>query len=359
MNEQENDCQWSINGRFLTQRVTGVQRYAAQLSQALGDIVVGTDRGREFEIVAPPNATAPSALRLPFRIAGRRSGQIWEQFSLPRAAAGGVVSLCNTGPLSIHRHIVCIHDANVIQFPQSYSALFRSYYRMLLPMLGKTAQKILTVSKNSADLLVKFGIAPAKKIEVVCNGHEHVKDWDASRSTLLRNSPARRPFALVIGSRAPHKNIQLIHQIASDLDAMGIDIFISGSTSGIFANEENQGAASNIRYLGYVTDHDLADLYSKAECLLFPSFVEGFGLPLVEAMALGCPIVSSNSSCMPEICGPHALLASPDAPKDWVKCVQQILQGDFLYSEGVLRSHMDCFSWKRSAEKLVSLMRTM
>ena len=359
MNEQENDCQWSINGRFLTQRVTGVQRYAAQLSQALGEVVGGTNRGREFEIVAPPSAIAPSSVRLPFRIAGRRSGQIWEQFSLPRAASGGVVSLCNTGPLSMQRHIVCIHDANVIEFPQSYSALFRSYYRMLLPMLGRTAQKILTVSKTSADLLVKHGIAPANKIEVVCNGHEHINDWDAKRSTLLQHSPPRRPFALVIGSRAPHKNIQLVHQIASDLDAMGIDIFISGSTSGIFANEENQSAASNVRYLGYVTDHDLADLYSKAECLLFPSFVEGFGLPLVEAMAFGCPIVSSNSSCMPEICGRHALLADPNAPSEWVKCVQQILQGDFANSQNVLRSHMERFSWKRSAQKLASLMRTM
>ena len=358
------DCRWSINGRFLTQQVTGVQRYATQLTRSLETNLIGQTHSNSLEVVAPAQTPCPTFTGLPFREAGKRQGQLWEQYSLPRSTSGGILSLCNTGPIVSRKHIVCIHDTNVVQFPQSYSRAFRNYYRVILPMLGRTASAILTVSKKSADLLMLHGIANSKKIEVVSNGHEHVFDWDASKSSLLKDNPPRRPFVFVIGSRAPHKNIQLIYKIAPALDELGLDIYISGGTSAVFHSAKKPSAeivepARNIRHLGYVNDDDLADLYMQATCLLFPSFVEGFGLPLVEAMAMGCPIVSSNASCMPEICGQHAVLVPPEAINQWVDGVKSILRQKTKTPQRVLKQHLESFSWKRSAEKLHVLMNDL
>jgi len=110
-----------------------------------------------------------------------------------------------------------------------------------------------------------------------------------------------------------------------------------------------------------VTDDDLAALYSEALCLAFPSYVGGFGLPPVEAMAFGCQVISSNTSCMPEICGSHAILVSPDDPESWVRAIEKTLlfSSDALMSVNrneLAQAHLQNFSWKISAEKLCSIL---
>ncbi len=364
---------WSINGRFLTQRVTGVQRYATQLVHAMGEACypkASLERSRrcsqapDLEIVAPESATSPES-SLPFRRVGRKAGQYWEQISLPRLASkGGVLSLCNTGPIVSKRHVLCIHDTNVFLYPQSYSRAFRNYYRVMLPLLGRSATKILTVSNTSAELLARCGIASRRKIQVVPNGHEHVFSWDASRSTLQLDTLTKRPFVLVIGSQAPHKNIELVYKIAPELAKSGVDVLVSGTGGKVFcqtdsAGQSQSGSHSNVHHLGYVTDDDLAKLYSNALCLLFPSFVEGFGLPLVEALAFGCPIVSSDASCMPEICADHARYASPHQPSQWVDAVRDVLQSKSTSSKAAIAKHLTNFSWKKSAGKLLSVLEEL
>jgi len=108
-----------------------------------------------------------------------------------------------------------------------------------------------------------------------------------------------------------------------------------------------------------VSDDDLALLYAKALCLLFPSFVEGFGLPLIEAMAFGCPIVSSDTSCMPEICGPHAVLLSPEEPSAWADSVAAIQTRGRTVCKDLTDRHLEKYSWKGSAAKLRFIMETM
>ena len=108
--------QWTINGRFLAQPLTGVQRYALETVRALDGLIAGQAdfaRGLEVELVLPPDAVHSPALRaIGMRTVGRGGGHAWEQTALPRAVAGGLLSLCNTGPLSVRKQIVCIHDTN-------------------------------------------------------------------------------------------------------------------------------------------------------------------------------------------------------------------------------------------------------
>lgn len=346
---------WTINGRFLTQPATGVQRFARQIVTAMDSQVTEASK---FNLLVPSGAKAIAGLsNIGTNIAAPGRGHLWEQTSLPYQMDGRLLSLCNTGPLAAGQQIVCIHDANVWDFSASYSLLFRTFYKALIPALARRALKVLTVSRASADTLIAHGIVKASKIEIVSNGHEHVFGWDASRSVF--SGPDRsplRPFVFALGSRAPHKNLDLLLKIAPQLDDMGLDLYVSGASLGIFSSETLRDVPKNVKMLGFVSDDDLAALYKQAVCLAFPSFVEGFGIPLVEAMAFGCPIISSDTSCMPEICGEYAQYASPFIPEAWVEGIRAI-HTDKDRRHRSATSKLAKYSWAKSASDVIALCR--
>jgi GT2 family glycosyltransferase len=169
---------------------------------------------------------------------------------------------------------------------------------------------------------------------------------------------AENGFVLALGSRARHKNLQLLFKIAPQLAEMKLGIVIAGGGSEIFASE-TLSTAPNIKVVGYVTDHDLAYLMDRALCLLFPSWTEGFGLPIVEAMARGCAVVSSDRASMPEVCGDAALMAAPDDPAAWLHQVRQLKDSPDLRRELTERGRerLPLFSWVNSAAGYLELMR--
>ena len=131
--------------------------------------------------------------------------------------------------------------------------------------------------------------------------------------------------------KAPHKNIAMICSIAGGLALEGIHLVITGGAdAAVYAHQGVAQLAPNVRLLGRVDDDDLACLYRQALCLAFPSRAEGFGLPAVEAMALGCPVISSNASSLPEICGEAALYAAPDDAAGWLEAIRRIANDPML-----------------------------
>ncbi len=285
---------FAINGRFLSQRITGVQRYAREITAQLDQLAALNSISAVLEI--PQNqAESVTYSHLVESKSSKFSGHIWEQFVLPFAADLRVthlplLNLCNLGPVISRRQVVCIHDANVFQAPDSYSRFFRHFYQLILPVLARRATAVTTVSTASARSIATYLPVAEQDILVLPNGHEHVHRWNAAKSKIFEKYPATRPYILLLGSRAPHKNMKLIFDLATALDQLGIEIRVTGSPASIFAggDVDQRARASNILYLGYVSDDDLAALFEKASCLVFPSFTEGFGLPIVEAMALGC-----------------------------------------------------------------------
>jgi glycosyltransferase involved in cell wall biosynthesis len=347
---------WSINGRFLTQKITGVQRYAREIVSAMDMLAAdGHPLARELDLtlLVPGSYQGPLPAYETIRIqtVGRLRGHAWEQIELPVHARGGILSLCNTGPLLRRKQVVCIHDLNPFLFPSSYSWLFRTGYGAVVPVLGRTAAGLATVSRFSAQLLVEHGIARGRTPTIAVNGHEHVRRWSPPGAMPARSHAST---VLLLGSQARHKNISIVLGLVPRLAARGIDVAVVGGRTprvfGQFALPPEQ--QTGIRWLGAVSDDDLASVMQTSLCLAFPSLMEGFGLPPLEAMALGCPVVASKCASLPEVCGDAALYASPTDPEEWLSRLVTLHEDPRLRQTLIAkgRAKAESFSWARSAE---------
>ncbi|MDT3685399.1 MAG: glycosyltransferase family 1 protein [Pseudorhodoplanes sp.] len=352
---------WSINGRFLTQSLTGVQRYAHEILHALDALLNQghpLTRDLEIELLVPPGTAVPPLHAIHHRSVGRVNGHLWEQTVLPYQTRGALISLCNTGPLSQRKHIVCIHDLNTRTCPHSYSPRFRAVYRILLPLLGRSATTIGTVSFHSASELIRYQICDREKIRLMPNGYEHTLRWTPRHSESTRAAAGRNTI-VILGNPAPHKNIALIIGIANRLESAGLRIAVVGlGNSRVFNAGAFDPDADNIMWLGRLSDNELGALLLDSLCLAFPSFVEGFGLPPLEAMALGCPVVVSNRASLPEICGKAALYASPTNADDWFHHFVRLRADEHLRAALIKngRERAPLFSWQKSAEKYLIAM---
>jgi glycosyltransferase involved in cell wall biosynthesis len=347
---------WTINGRFTTQRITGVQRYAHEIINEM-DRILSENRelGKRlgFELVIPPDGSdQPTLAQIAIHRTRFGSGHLWEQFLLPWYLKSGVLSLGNLGPALARCPLVCIHDVNTFTQPESYSPAFRTAYRTLQPLIGRLARKVATVSQFSADMLVQYGLCQPEKIFIAPNGHEHILKWDSARAKLPLLKQLKRPYVLLLGSKAKHKNIKVVLEGAEALDAAGIDLVVVGADAGIFSDMVEVKRA-NVHYTGYVRDDDLAALYEGAICLTFPSLMEGFGIPPLEAMAKGCPVICSNAASLNEVGGDAVVYVDPDRAEDWRDAAIRIASdpdfGASLAEKG--RKRAELFSWKRSAQR--------
>ena len=353
---------WTINGRFLSQPVTGVQRYAREIVVALDQLMAQRHpltRDLEIEIVGPPGTSQDLALeKIGQRVAGRGSGYVWEQFELPRHTRGGLLSLCNVGPLVAKRHDLCVHDVNTFLAPASYSWKFRALYRWLLPTLGWAAARVVTVSNFSAAQIARLGIAPPSKVTVIPNGREHASRW------ISRHSPSTRVVAgdqtiVVIGSPAPHKNVGMLLGLSKDLAAAGLKLAVVGALDAkVFASRQVAEVERSVCWLGRVTDAEIAALLQDCLCLAFPSLTEGFGLPALEAMALGCPVVVSDRASFPELCADAALYGPPDEPHRWLAHFLALKEDRELRIEMRRRGMAAAqrYSWSHSAERYLEVL---
>jgi glycosyltransferase involved in cell wall biosynthesis len=276
---------------------------------------------------------------------------------LPAHAPGGLLSLCNTGPIRHGRQILCIHDTNTRNCPQSYSPAFRALYRLLLPAVARTAAAVTTVSAFSAGEIARHGVCRPGKISVIPNGHEHAARWVPEHSDRTRGA-ATPDTIVLIASPAPHKNLGLILGMADRLAAAGLRIAVAGEADPKVFNASVMTGPGAVAWLGRLTDGEIAALLRDSLCLAFPSLTEGFGMPPLEAMVLGCPTLVSDRASLPEICGDAALYAPPDDPEAWFRHFLALRHSPSLrrnlVTRGAARSR--CFRWSEAAGRYLLTM---
>ncbi len=353
---------WTINGDFTGFKQTGVARYAREVTVALDALMAEADpltANVSMRMVAPREPQGMSLAHIPVRVIPEfnkpRLPQVWAQAQLPRFVEGGLLSFCNLAPVWKQRHIVCIHDLHTFLMPGSYSAGFRLAHRLVLPALGRTAFRITTVSNLSKSHLVEHKVAPADKIVVAYNGADHARRWDATRSQLPLGP---RPFVICLGQRQKYKNIELVWRLAPALDALGLDVYVAGDLDEAAVRSFGSETPGNVRLLGRIGDDDFAAALQSARCLLLPSRIEGFGLPAVEAMIHGCPVVASTSPCLPEIAGDAALYADPDDADGWVAAIARLHESEALRADLARKgvSQAQRYSWREIARTYLRLM---
>jgi glycosyltransferase involved in cell wall biosynthesis len=353
----------SVNGRFLTRRMTGVERVAIELLKS-----IATLKEVERLTVYHPKADVlnvawldelPPVLRakISIRRVGRFRGHIWEQVDLPAAASGTtLLSLCSTGPLAHRDQAVMIHDAQVWDTPDSFSLAFRVGYKLLLPILSRRSRHLLTVSRFSAKRLEDLRIAPKGKAKVVHNGADHMLKLDADLAALNRYGLQEKAYFLAIGSLAPHKNLGMLLDAASLRGPSSPElIVVGGQNSRVFARTHLM-EKPGVRFLGAIEDQELRSLYSGALALAFPSKTEGFGLPPIEAMVHGCPVIATTGGAVPEICGDAALYVDPQDTRGWTVALETMAKDHRLRLElsAAGLKHAASFTWDKAAKDLMS-----
>jgi glycosyltransferase involved in cell wall biosynthesis len=325
----------AVNARFMTQRITGVQRYAVEVLKRLP----------ELEPITPSNCWR-----------GQR-GHLWEQAVLPGKVGDRLLwSPCNVGPLSVKRQVVTIHDCAFHDMPQAVSRGFRLWYSWLLKRLGPRVRRIITVSEFSRQRLIDYLQVDPSKVIAIPNGVDKCFHPGAIENVPTMRARLELPerYILFVGSLDPRKNLlgllKAWDQISTRLDC---PLVICGASSHVFRDASIDRLPERVVLSGYVADDDLPALYAGASLFVYPSLYEGFGLPVIEAMACGTPVVCSSTTSLGEVAGSAACLVNPAEIESIADGILRVAENEALRNDlrgrGLQRAAE--FSWDRTARE--------
>jgi glycosyltransferase involved in cell wall biosynthesis len=267
--------------------------------------------------------------------------------------------------LSGTRTLLTVHDLSFVRVPDSASPKLKSYLDVVVPRSVINADHVLADSyATKKDLVELYGV-PDEKVTVLLSGVDsrfyQVKDSSAIMTTRsLYNLDESSPYILSVGTVQPRKNYGLLIKALAQLRSKGYDLslVIAGGKGWledpIYQTLHDEQMENYVHFIGFADEEHLPALYSGACCLAFPSLYEGFGLPVLEAMACGTPVITSNVSSLPEVAGDAALLVNPYNLDELVHALQRLIDDNDLRQQLIERGleRVKQFTWVKAARQL-------
>ncbi|MCM3880592.1 MAG: glycosyltransferase family 4 protein [Vicinamibacterales bacterium] len=346
----------------------GIGTYIRNLLRELAHI----DQTTEYVLFCKPGDTEVAAgLGANFRAVPEHSGHysIAEQITLPLAVRRERLDLFHAPhyvlpALISSRSVVTIHDCIHLMFPEYLSRLGHAYAHASLWTAAHKSDRIFTVSEQSKRDILKFFKVPPEKIVVTPNAIDDrfsVAPSDEHLEQIRERYQLSHAYLLYVGNIKPHKNLERLIEAFHLVRSQGrpeLELLIIGDEmsrmQSLRRTVHRLQLHRYVRVLGFVPDTTLAVLYRLASVFVFPSLYEGFGLPPLEAMASGTPVVTSNVSSLPEVVGDAAVLVDPYSPEAIAEGILAVLRSshlrDDLRERGLNR--VKAYSWRRSAERV-------
>ncbi|MFS7245328.1 glycosyltransferase family 4 protein [Rahnella inusitata] len=346
-----------INGRFLTQNMTGVQRFAEEISLQI-------EHMRDDVILLVPDVKAikKQSLLKRFNIeeVPGLNGHLWEQITLPlyllRKKSPLLINLGNTAPVFYSHQVVTHHDITYLKYPKSFPFSFRLLYRIISPLMIRNSKQVVTVSQFSRSEISSQYRCQEEKIKIIYNAVSDL--FEPTKE--VTSEPDKERYLLAVSSTNYHKNFHGLIDAFSDAN-LDIDLKIIGDSADVFSTLDLKRNHPRIHFVGRVNDDELVKLYQHATAFVFPSFYEGFGIPPLEAQACGCPVISSNTASMPEVLGESVLYFNPESKREIINALSLIVSDVELRAQLVEKGfkNKERFSWGESASKLNDIIRNV
>ncbi|WYL96975.1 MAG: glycosyltransferase family 1 protein [Gloeotrichia echinulata IR180] len=360
-----------INLSFLLNKPTGTTTYALNLLphlQQLHPKLLAAQNLPGYNCYqTPPNQTAEQGIK------GHLRRLIWTQFQLPQIyqqlKSKLVFSPLPEAPIYTNcRFVVMFHDLIPLRFPKPFSPL-TPYHRYYTPQILKQAQHIICNSQATAKDITDFYGIPPSKITPIPLAHDrtHFRPLNISGTAHIsgRGTALPCPYFLYIGRQDPYKNIhRLITAFAALPNCKDYELWLAGPTDGRYtptlkAQIEELGISNQVKFLDYVPYSELPKIINSAIALVFPSLWEGFGFPVLEAMACGTPVITSNVSSLPEVAGDAAILINPYNIDEITEAMQTIVTDAELRShlslQGIVKANQ--FSWEKTGLATLEVLK--
>jgi glycosyltransferase involved in cell wall biosynthesis len=332
------------------------------------------DRVNEYYLFLPNAALAERYREFPNAhpvVLTSRSKLLFDQIAIPRAlrqyGCDVVINLKHSVPLLAPvPAIFVMHGADWLAFPQNYYFFDRMYHKVSLPLFCRKADRIISVSHDATRIAVSRLNLPPSKVATVYHGFrtdfQRVEDPKRQARARERYKLPER-FILYVGRIYPMKNVRgLVEAFAKLRDRIPHSLVICGikhyKTEADFAAIDKYSLHDRVIPTGFVEEEDLPVLYSMAEAFVLPSLYEGFGIPLLEAMACGCPIVTSTKGSCPEVVDGAGILVNPCDSSDIAEGIYKVLTDRKLAAELVAKGYQRVaqFSWEKCARETLEVI---
>jgi glycosyltransferase involved in cell wall biosynthesis len=338
---------FAVNGRLFADHPTEMQKYAGQLIA----------RFRSAPTVISP-ATPLKGIK----------GHLWEQSVLPTRVPGGLLwSPCGTGPLALGDQVVTVHDLIPLDRPEWFGRGFAALHAWLVARLVKRVRHVITVSEFTRQRLMELFEIPASRITAIHNGvgEEYFRRSPFKIEQMRKGlSIPEGDYVLSVCSLEPRKNLARLlaawERIDGQHDAKLVIVGVKRASS-VFRDMGLSRVPSGVYFMGNVAEEMLPALYAGASCFAYPSLYEGFGLPVLEAMACGALAVTSNATALPEITGSAAILVDPENADQIAGAILGVLKhpgkAETLAESG--RKHASQFTWAECARRTELLLLSL